>query len=63
MSAAAIEHTYRYAFASELVERSKGERLQLATSGGRSEFPYFFQRQLKHPRLTAELLRSLSKVV
>jgi hypothetical protein len=63
MSAAAIEHTYRYAFASELVEKDEGERLQLATSGGRSEFPYFFQGQLKHPRLTAQLLRTLSKVV
>ncbi|HYG34936.1 MAG TPA: SWIM zinc finger family protein [Clostridia bacterium] len=63
MSAAAIEHTYRYAFVSELVERGKGERLQLATSGGRSEFPYFFQGQLKHPRLTAQLLRTLLKVV
>ncbi|HXI51455.1 MAG TPA: SWIM zinc finger family protein [Candidatus Saccharimonadales bacterium] len=63
MSAGAIEHRYRYAFASELVEKDKGERLQLATSGGRSEFPYFFQGQLKHPRLTAQLLRTLSKVV
>jgi hypothetical protein len=63
MSAAGIEHTYRYAFASELLEKNKGERLQLATSGGRSEFPYFFQGQLKHPRLTAQLLRTLSKVV
>ena len=63
MSTAAIEHTYRYAFASDLVERDKGERLQLATSGGHSEFPYFFQGQLKHPRLTAQLLRTLSKVV
>jgi len=63
MSAAAIEHAYRYAFASELVEKDKGERLRFATSGGRSEFPYFFQGQLKHPRLTAQLLRTLAKVV
>ena len=63
MSAAAIEHTYRYAFASDLVEKDKHENLRLATSGGPAEFPYFFQGQLKHPRLTAQLLRTLSKVV
>ena len=63
MSAAALDHTYRYAFASEVLQKDNGERLQLATSGGRSEFPYFFQGQLKHPRLTAQLLRALAKVV
>jgi hypothetical protein len=63
MSSAAIEHTYRYPFASELVENAKGERLQLATSGGGEAFPYFFQGQLKHPRLTVQLLRTLSRVV
>src|SRR5262249_49873042 len=39
------------------------ERLQLATSGGAAPFPYFFQGQLKRPRLTAQLLRALAKVV
>ncbi len=63
MSSAAIEHTYRYAFASNLAPAAAGGRVQLATSGGRAEFPYFFQGQLKHPRLTALLLRTLSKVV
>ena len=63
MSSAAIEHAYRYAFASDVVKNAEGERLQLATSGGRAQFPYFFQGQLKHPRLTAQLLRTLSKVV
>jgi len=63
MSSAAIEHTYRYAFASGVSDGASGGRVQLATSGGRAEFPYFFQGQLKHPRLTALLLRTLSKVV
>lgn len=63
MSSAAIEHAYRYAFASNVVQNSAGERLQLATSGGQAQFPYFFQGQLKQPRLTAQLLRTLSKVV
>lgn len=63
MSANAIEHTYRYAFPSRLEENRKQERLQLATSGGAVDFPYFFQGQLKQPRVTAQLLRVLSKVV
>ena len=63
MSSAAIEHTYRYAFASGVRENAEGGRLQLATSGGPTQFPYFFQGQLKQPRLSALLLRTLSKVV
>jgi hypothetical protein len=63
MSAPGIEHAYRYAFPSEVLQKDGRDRLQLATSGGRSEFPYFFQGQLNHPRLTAQLLRTLSKVV
>lgn len=63
MSPNAIEHTYRYAFASHFVEQRNREQLRLATSGGAGNFPYFFQGQLKHPRVTAQLLRVLSKVV
>src|SRR4051812_15827837 len=63
MSSASIEHLYRYAFASAVLQRSKEERVQLATSGGTAPLPYFFQGQLKQPRLTAQLLRALSKVV
>ncbi len=63
MSAAAFEHAYRYAFSSRLAEKSRAHLLQLATSGGAAEFPYFFQGQLKHPRLSAQLLRVLAKVV
>src|ERR1041385_9123590 len=53
----------RFSGRTEFVKKGKGERLQLATSGGAEPFPYFFQGQLKHPRLTAQLLRTLSKVV
>lgn len=63
MSSAAVEHTYRYAFASDVLDRAKGGTLRLATSGGRTQFPYFFQGQLKRPRLTALLLRTLSNTV
>ena len=63
MSSAAIEHSYRYAFTSRLAGQNKGAQLQMATSGGAAEFPYFFQGQVKYPRLTAQLLRSLTKVV
>ena len=37
--------------------------MQLATSGGGAEFPYFFQGRLKQPRVTAQALRGLAKVV
>lgn len=57
-----LEHTYRYAHSSEL-EHADGPRMRLATSGGVTEFPYFFQGALTRPRLTAQLLRVLSKVV
>jgi hypothetical protein len=63
MSSAAIEHTYRYAFASDVFDDAKGGRVRLATSGGRTQFPFFFQGQLKRPRLTALLLRTLSNTV
>lgn len=63
MSSAGIDHTYRYAFASGIAGGDGAGRVQLATSGGRAEFPYFFQGQLKRPRITALLLRTLSKVV
>lgn len=37
--------------------------MRLATSGGTRDFPYFFQGALLRPRLTALLLRALSKIV
>jgi len=59
----AIEHTYRYAFASALQQSKSGMDVRLATSGGVAESPYFFQGQLRQPRITAQLLRTLAKVV
>jgi hypothetical protein len=61
--AGVIQHTYRYAFPSALNATALDPQLRLATSGGAAEFPFFFQGALKHPRLTAHLLRVLAKVV
>ena len=63
MSAAAIEFQYKYAYPSQLVATGRREVVQLATSGGAAAFPYFFQGQLKFPRLTARLLFTLGRVV
>jgi hypothetical protein len=57
-----VVHTYRYAENSALVHTRDAE-MRLATSGGAGDFPYFFQGALTQPRLTAQLLRALSKVV
>jgi hypothetical protein len=61
--AGAIPHTYRYAFPSSLNATAIESQVRLATSGGTAEFPFFFKGALKQPRLTAHLLRVLSKVV
>jgi hypothetical protein len=61
--AGVVPHTYRYGFASTLEPQARGPEMRLATSGGTSGFPYFFQGALTQPRLTAQLLRVLSKVV
>jgi hypothetical protein len=58
----AMPHTYRYAFPSRVTDETHGA-MRLATSGGTAEFPFFFQGALTQPRLTAQLLRTLSKVV
>lgn len=60
---AALEHTYRYAVPSALSPHARGADVQLGTSGGAAEYPYFFQGSLTRPRLTAQLLRVLSRVV
>jgi hypothetical protein len=62
MAAPAIEHTYRYVFPSVVRDDRRGTMLQLATSGGVAESPYFFQGKLRRPRLTALLLRVLAKL-
>lgn len=63
MIGACIDHTYRYAFASRHFDQKNSSHLQLATSGGVSEHPYFFQGRLIQPRAAAQALRVLTKVV
>lgn len=58
----ATPHAYRYAFPSRVTDAADGA-MRLATSGGTAEFPFFFQGSLTQPRLTAQLLHTLSKVV
>lgn len=58
-----VDHLYRYASSSNLVQEDAGLRVQLHTSGGAADFPYFFQGALRRPRQTAQLLRVLSNVV
>ncbi len=58
-----VDHLYRYANPSSLVREQAGIRVQVHTSGGAAEFPYFFQGALRRPRQTAQLLRVLSNVV
>jgi len=54
-----VAHVYRYAGASALAKGS----LYLATSGGAEPSPFFFSGSLVHPKLTADLLRGLSRIV
>ncbi len=63
MAGPAVAHVYRYRAASALDERSRSPALRLATSGGPEENPHFFTGTLAHPRLTAQLLRTLSRIV
>ncbi len=60
---AGIEYTYRYPFNSQLVEASGASNLFLATSQSDGVFPYFFEGRILRPRLTAQLLTALAKVV
>jgi hypothetical protein len=63
MSGAALDYTYRYAFASELATTREKPRLRLATCDGAGGHPYYFKGKLTQPRRTAELLRGLVRVV
>src|SRR5262245_50866500 len=62
-AAASIAYTYRYPFASDLVEQGEGVGLRLATSGGEQSNPYFFRGRLAYPKETAEQLLTLAAVV
>src|SRR5215217_4540441 len=59
----ALSHTYQYSGPSELVAVERGQALRLMTSGGGAPRPYFFEGRLLQPRLTAQALRALSRVV
>ena len=60
---AAIEHTYLYPFASQLIEASGQSTLQLATSQAGESYPYFFEGRVVQPRTAAQLLTTLARVV
>jgi hypothetical protein len=59
----ALDHTYRYQGASEIVATQRGAALTLVTSGRNDEHPFFFEGELTKPRLTALALRSLARIV
>jgi len=61
--AAGLNYTYSYLCESTLSQGPREVSLSLATSGGVSEHPYFFQGSLCYPRLTALCLKTLSRVV
>jgi hypothetical protein len=63
MTGTAITHLYRYAYPSALTSDTAAPSLSLATSGGAEPQPHFFTGEVAHPRVTAQLLRSLSRVV
>jgi hypothetical protein len=68
MSAAVrLDHTYRYPFASALAEENAGWGLRLATGGGASTseapHPFFFDGLLREPKIAADMLCTLAKVV
>jgi hypothetical protein len=63
MSSAALDFTYRYPFASDLVESERGSALQLATSNAKLENPHFFAGHIIHPRELGISLGVLTKVV
>src|ERR1044071_4897396 len=59
---AAVEHTYEYPFASEVIDGAGGKRLRLATSGAKREHPHFFQGWMRQPRRTSDMLLALSLI-
>lgn len=58
----AIDHAYSY-LAPSLLEHGAAPRLVLATSSACGAHPYFFEGQLKEPRLSAELLAAVHLIV
>ncbi len=62
-SAAAIDFTYRYPFASNLDRGGGPPRLRLATCTAAQEHPYFFDGALREPKVAADMLLALADVV
>jgi hypothetical protein len=62
-SVAAIDFTYRYPFASELLQSERGLGLCLATCGAAHEHPQYFDGRLREPRVVGDMLLVLSQVV
>ncbi len=60
--ASSIEQIYRYAHESVVATQRGNPAIHLATSGGTSAHPYFFEGQLVRARLSALLLRAVSNV-
>lgn len=58
-----VAHRYLYAEPSNLVNLAKGAELRLATSSMHGEHPHFFRGRMQQPRLTADLLLVLMRVV
>lgn len=63
MTSAAIDFTYRYPFASGLLQSERGLGLCLATCGVKHDHPYFFDGRLREPRVAGDMLLVLSQVV
>ncbi len=61
---AALDFTYQYAFPSGLQNKPKGKpTFSLATSNPEQASPYFFDGQVKSPRIMGDMLLTLSDVV
>ena len=60
MSAAAIDFTYRYPFASGLSDSKQGLGLTLATCGLSHEHPHFFDGRMREPQVVGCLLLAVS---
>src|SRR5688572_5277401 len=59
----AIEHTYRYPYSSQLLDVYDKPLLQLAKAQTHDKFPYFFEGRILQPRIAAQLLSTVAKVV
>lgn len=61
--ATGLEYTYQYTAPSVYLPGKQKSALFLATCGGATQHPYFFEGTLTHPYLTALCLKILSRVV